>query len=154
MLSQVTSKIKKRFPAESSHREIRPITTKLDKTSHAGLDLPHIQLPPQHLHRQQLHQQLQQQLQQQQPIAHLITSKLSRQLKLRGRVRRSSSISSLNENNNGSSNRDRFYNGPVSAEKFSDKFSSLNNGSNIVSKIDHKGHYILLNFKQLKGHKM
>jgi hypothetical protein len=82
----ISSKVKKRFPGEGS-RDVRPITSRLERPTHSSLDLPHIHVPPQQLpHRQQLQQQ-----QQQHP--HLITNKLSRQLKLRGgKLRRSSSI--------------------------------------------------------------
>jgi len=75
----ISSKVKK--------RDVRPITSRLERPTHSSLDLPHIHVPPQQLpHRQQLQQQ-----QQQHP--HLITNKLSRQLKLRGgKIRRSSSI--------------------------------------------------------------
>ena len=97
----VSSKVKKRFPVDNTNREIRPITTKLEKPTTSGLDLPHIHVAPQQLQRQQQQQQHQHHHhhhQHQQP--HLISSKLSRQLKLRGRVRRSSSISSLHDNHN------------------------------------------------------
>ena len=82
----ISSKLKKRFPGEKS-RDVRPITSRLERPTHSSLDLPHIHVPPQQFHHRQQHQQ------QQQQHPHLITNKLSRQLKLRGgKLRRSSSI--------------------------------------------------------------
>jgi hypothetical protein len=110
----VSSKVKKRFPNDNSSRDIRPITSKLDRPSNASLDLPNIHVPTQQMTRHQFHHHHthhnQQQQQQQQPqTPHLITNKLSRQMKLRGRMRRSSSITSLNESmtkNNNNNNDD------------------------------------------------
>ena len=76
---------------------------RLERSTLTGFDLPHIHVPPAQQQQQRTKQQPQQ-------AAHLITNKLSRQLKLRGRLGRSSSITSLHDhlikNNNNNNNDD------------------------------------------------
>lgn len=81
---------------ETQLEKIRPMTTRLERPSNASLDLPHIHVKP-HTFRQNA-----------QPPQHVISSRLTRQLRLRGgKTRRNSSTSltgfALSNNSNSES---------------------------------------------------